>query len=135
LDRRTEVYFDITGWIKNNVMPDQPVTPIKAPLGESRAILLPKEELFTLQMILMNLSAEQLRQVGMSLEVRNAMLAPIVTTLISWKDYNSVPPHVEISLPVASWSRVYALLRAIEPANLLQEEEIENLKAIIGGAI
>jgi hypothetical protein len=134
-DRRTEVYFDITGWVKNNVIPDRPVTPIKAPLGESRAILLPKEELFTLEMILMSLSEEQLRQIGMPLEIRNEMLAPIVTKLISWKDYNSIPPHVEISLPVASWSRVYVLLRGVEPANLLQEEEIENLKAIIGGAI
>jgi len=85
----------------------------------------------------LRLTEEQLNQLGLSPMDRKSMLDPFFDTLKQWhaKEYESIPKHVSVTTLVSVWSNIMGLLRSWEPADLLQEEEIENLKAIIGGTM
>jgi hypothetical protein len=65
------------------------------------------------------------------------MLDPFLDTMKQWhgKEYASIPEHVSVTTLISVWSKIMGLLASWQPADLLQEEELENLKAIIGGAM
>jgi hypothetical protein len=53
----------------------------------------------------------------------------------STREYASIPEHVSVITLISVWSGIMGLLMSWQPADLLQEEELENLKAIISGTI
>lgn len=137
--KRKEVYFDITEWFAGNTSQYA-----KAALEDvivlhekQVAILLPKGEFMTLQTGLLNLTEAQLDQIGLSLADRKVMLDPFLDTTKQWfgKEYASAPEHVAVTALISVWSKIMGLLVSWQPADLLQEEELENLKAIIGGTM
>jgi hypothetical protein len=91
----------------------------------------------TLRTGLLNLTAVQLSQLGISQTDRNSMLNPLLDAIKPWlgKEYTSIPEHIKVTARMSVWSQILALLAFWQPANLLQEEELENLKAIIGGTM
>ena len=46
--------------------------------------------------------------------------------------YHETPRRGSVAASISEWVKIMALLASWKPADLLQEEEIENLKAIIG---
>lgn len=91
----------------------------------------------TLQMGLLRLTEAQLNQLGLSQTDHKSMLSPFLDALKPWheKEYASIPEHVSVTTLISVWSKIMGLLMSWQPANLLQEEELENLKAIIGGTV
>jgi hypothetical protein len=64
------------------------------------------------------------------------MLDPLADAMIPWKgNYEMVPKHVSVTTLMSVWSKIMGLLASWEPRDLLQEEELENLKAIISGTM
>jgi hypothetical protein len=51
------------------------------------------------------------------------------------RQYASIPKHLRLTTKISVWAKIMGLLRSWEPADLLQEEQLENLKAIIGGTL
>jgi hypothetical protein len=139
-NKRQEVYFDITDFMKgNDEKAKASLDKIIAGHDVALDILLPKEEFMTLQMGVLNLSEAQLRQLGLSAEDRKQMLDPLLDTLSTLsqrygKDYESIPAHVTVTMMTSAWSKIMGLLTSWQPTEL-QEEELENLKAIIGGSM
>jgi len=138
-DKRKEIYFDITEWFSGNTSKE-----VKAKLEKIIArhdkpltILLPKEEFMTLQIGLLRLTEAQLNQLGLSQADRKSMLDPFLDALKPWngKEYVTIPEHLGVATVVSVWSKIMGLLVSWQPADLLQQEELENLKAIIGGTI
>lgn len=138
-DKRKEIYFDITEWFSGNASKEVKTTleKIIAPHDKPLTVLLPKEEFMTLQMGLLRLTEAQLNQLGFSLKDRKSMLDPFLDVMKQWhgKEYASIPDHVPITTLISIWSKIIGLLVSWEPADLLQEEELENLKAIISGTM
>jgi hypothetical protein len=101
------------------------------------AVLLPKEEFMTLWQGILRLTEAQLNQLGLSLDERKSMLDPCVDALKPWlgKEYSAIPEHINVTILISVRRKILMLLSQWKPADLLQEEEIENLKAIIGGTI
>jgi hypothetical protein len=138
-NQRKEVYFDITEWFAGNTSKDATaalerlITPCDKPLP----VLLPKEEFMTLQGGLLRLTEPQLNQIGLSQADWKNMLDPFLDALKQWhgKQYESIPEHVSVTALISVWTKIMGLLASWQPADLLQEEELENLKAIIGGTI
>jgi hypothetical protein len=110
---------------------------IIAPYEGLVEVLLPKNEFMTLEIGLSHLTEAQLSQIGLSQTDRWSMLDPFIETMKQWfgKDYESIPEHVSVTALMSVWSKIMGLLASWQPADLLQEEELENLKAIIGGAM
>jgi hypothetical protein len=135
--KRKEIYFDITLWMEGNKQPQAKAAldRIIAPHDKNLEILLPKEEFMTLEMGLINLTEAQLAQIGLSPQDRKQLLDPILDTQKQWKDYKSIPAHVGVTMLMSRWTNIMGLLASWKPASLLQEEELENLKAIIGGTM
>lgn len=137
--KRREIYFDITDWFKGNTSKEAKAAleAIIAPHDRPLTIQLPKEEFMTLQMGLLRLTEAQLNQLGLSQADRKSMLDPFLDALKPWhgKEYASIPEHVSVTTLISVWTKIKSLLKFWEPADLLQEEELENLKAIIGGTM
>lgn len=139
-NKRQEVYFDITDFMKgNDETAKASLDKIIARHDVALDILLPKEEFMTLQMGVLNLSEAQLRQLGLSAQDRKQMLDPLLDTLSTLSrqygtDYESIPAHVTVTMMTSAWSKIMGLLASWQPTEL-QEEELENLKAIIGGTM
>jgi hypothetical protein len=135
--RREEIYFDITRWMSGNAKQEarDSLYQVISSHDEPLEIVLPREEIFTLMTGLLRLTDGQLKQIGLSIQTRNEMVGPISSTMAQWKSYESIPRHVGITMPMSVWYNIMVLLMSWEPDNLLQEEEIENLKAIIGGTM
>jgi hypothetical protein len=108
---------------------------IIAPHDKNLAILLPKNECMTLWIGLMQLTENQLEQIGLSPQDQKQLLDPFLEPLLKWKEYSSIPAHVSITMLMSGWNKIMGLLASWEPGTLLQEEELENLKAIIGGTM
>ena len=138
-DKRTEVYFDITEWFVGNRAPDAKVAleDLVSSHEMQLAILLPREEFMTLQLGLLRLTEAQLDHLGLAPADRMSMLDPFLDTLKQWhgNEYASIPQHVSVVALISVWLKIMGLLVVWRPANLLQEEELEDLKAIIGGAM
>ncbi len=137
--KRRKIYFDITEWFKGNTSKEAKATleAIIAPYDEPLTIQLPKEEFMTLQTGLLRLTEAQLNQLGLSQVERKSMLDPFLDALKPWhgKEYASIPEHVSITTLISVWTKIVGLLMSWQPVDLLQEEELENLKAIIGGTV
>jgi hypothetical protein len=91
----------------------------------------------TLEIGLLRLTEAQINQLGLSPLDRKRMLDPLLDTMKQWhgKEYASIPEHISVTMLVSVWSKIMGLLASWQPVDLLQEEEIENLKAIIGGTM
>jgi len=137
--KRREIYFDLTECFKGNTSKEAKANlkAIIAPHDRPLTIQLPKEEFMTLQMGLLRLTEAQLNQLGLSEVERMSMLDPLLDALKPWhgKEYTSIPEHVSVTTLISVGTKIKSLLMFWEPANLLQEEELENLKAIIGGTV
>jgi hypothetical protein len=136
-NRRREVYFDITSWMSGNTTRRAKDAPdrVIAPHERNVEILLPKAEFFTLHVVVLRLTEAQLGQLGISLKERKELLDPLVDIALQWKEYSLIPEHVGVTMLISRWSKILGLLTLLEPTTLLQEEEYENLKAIIGGTM
>jgi hypothetical protein len=55
--------------------------------------------------------------------------------MTQWTNYEAIPDHVDVTMLRSNWTRIRTVLTFWEPVHLLQEEEIENLKAIITGRL
>ena len=137
--KREEVFFDITEALAANESRE-----VKARLSSiitrhetDLSVLLPKNEFMMLEIGISQLTQAQLHQIGLSTIDRKSMLDPFVGALKPWfgHEYTAIPEHLSVSMPMSIWSNVMGLLRSWQPADLLQEEELEDLKAIIGGAM
>jgi hypothetical protein len=137
--KRREIYFDITEWFKGNTSKEAKAAleAIIALQDKPLTIQLPKEEFMTLQMGLLRLTEAQLNQLGLSQADRKSMLDPFLDALKPWhgEEYASIPEHVSVITLISVWSRIMGLLTSWQPADFLQEEELENLKAIISGTM
>ena len=138
-NRRKEVYFDITDFMKGNFLQEAQtaIDSLIAPHDRNLDVVLPREEFMTLQMGVLHLTEAQLSQIGLSATDRISMLNPLLDTMKPWlkKGYAGIPEHIRVTMMISVWSKIMMLLVSWEPASLLQEEELENLKAIIGGAL
>lgn len=136
-NRRREVYFDITSWMSGNTTrrAKDALDRVIAPHERNVEILLPKAEFFTLHVVVLRLTEAQLGQLGISLKERKELLDPLVDIALQWKEYSLIPEHVAVTMLISRWSKILGLLTLLEPTTLLQEEEYENLKAIIGGTM
>jgi hypothetical protein len=136
---RREIYFDITEWIKGNTSKEAKAAleAIIEPREKPLTIQLPKEEFMTLQVGLLRLSEAQLSQLGLSEADRKGMLYPLLDALKPWHgtEYSSIPEHISVVALIPVWTKIMTLLMSWQPTDLLQEEELENLKAIIGGTM
>lgn len=134
---RKEVYFDITSWMSGNTTraAKDALDQLVARHDRIVKVLIPKEEFFTLQGVLLRLTEAQLAQLGVSLGERKELLDPLVDTALQWKAYELIPAHVSVSMLVSGWRKIVVLLGSLEPNTLLQEEEYKNLKVIISGTI
>jgi hypothetical protein len=138
-NKRREIYFDITDWFAGNTSQEAKATlaNLISPHEKPVAILLPKNEFMTLEIGMTQLTEAQLNQIGLSLAERKSMIDPFFDTMKQWhgKEYASIPEHVSVTALMSVWSKIMGLLSSWQPADLLQEEELENLKAIIGGTM
>lgn len=136
--KRKEVYFDVTSFVSgNDAHARAALDNLMATQDKKLSVVLPREEFMTLQVGLLHLTEAQLKQIGLSLADRKSMLDPFLDEMKQWhgKEYGSIPEHVTVTTLISVWMKIFGLLKAWEPANILQEEELENLKAIIGGTI
>ena len=136
--QRKEVYFDVSEFLNSNDQKTKAALDnLIARHDKALTVLLPKEELMTLQMGVLRLTEENLQQLGILANERKQMLDPLVDAILRWKekDYASIPEHINVTMMISVWTRIMALLASWQPGSLLQEEEIENLKAIIGGTM
>jgi hypothetical protein len=137
-NQRKEVYFDITDFMRGN---DEKAKTALDNLIASRdrtlEVLLPKEEFMTLHGGLLRLTDAQLKQLGLSAQDRKQMFDPLSAALLQFKgvEYTSIPDHISVTTMTSVWTRILGVLKSWEPSSLLLEEEIENLKAIIGGTM
>lgn len=138
-NKRREVYFDITAWFAGNTSLEAKtaLANLIAPYEGQLRVLLPKNEFMTLEIGLSQLTETQLSKMGLSLTDRKDMLEPFNDIMKQWhgKEYESIPEHASVTTLMSVWSKIMGLLASWQPADLLQEEELENLKAIIGGAM
>lgn len=136
---RKEVYFDVSEMMSGNYEPDarSALQSVIARSDRQLEIMLPREEFMTLQIGILHLSDEQLSQLGLTSGDRKSMLDPLLDALKAWhgKDYADLPDHILVSALASVWTNILGLLTSWKPANLLQEEELENLKAIVGGTL
>jgi len=103
---------------------------------KSLTVLLPQNEFFTLFTGLLKLTEAQLSQIGLTQTDRKKMLDPFADAMKAFHGkYENVPEHVSVTTLMSGWSKILGLLAFWQPRNLLQEEELENLKAIIGGTM
>jgi hypothetical protein len=138
-NKRKEIYFDVTEWFGGNTSQEAKaaMANLIAPHERLVSVLLPKNEFMTLEIGMTQLTEAQLNQIGLSLADRKSMIDPFFDTLKQWhgKEYASIPEHVSVTALMSVWSKIVGLLSSWQPVDLLQEEELENLKAIIGGTI
>lgn len=138
-DQRKDIYFDITEWFSGNTSKEVKTILEKIITQHDKllTILLPKEEFMTLQSGLLRLTDAQLNQLGLSLADRINMLDPLLDALKPWhgREYENIPEHVGVTTLISVWSKIMGLLVSWQPVDLLQEEELENLKAIIDGTM
>jgi len=137
--KRKEVYFDITEWFNGNTSKEVKTRLEKIISSHDKplTVLLPKEEFMTLQTGLLRLTEAQLNRLGLSLTDRKSMLDPFLDAIKPWhgKEYAKIPEHLGVTTLISVWSKIMGLLASWQSADLLQEEELENLKAIIGGTM
>jgi hypothetical protein len=137
-DRRVVVYFDISGFVHDNG-PDEKarLDAIAARYDGKLEILLPKELAIFLMTFTLKLTNDQLEQLGWTEKEKNALVGRLTDALKPFlgKDYKDIPPHYPVAMMLSQWVKVHGFLRLCEPRDLLQEEELENLKAFIGGAL
>jgi hypothetical protein len=138
-NKRKEVYFDITEFMGGNFQPEVKVAmeSFLSPYDRNLELTLPREELMILQVGVLQLTEAQLSQIGFSATDRLSMLNPLLDSIKPWlaKGYAGLPEHIGVMMMVSVWAKIMGLLTAWEPSSLLQEEQLENLKAIIGGAL
>jgi hypothetical protein len=137
LNKRKEIYFDVTDWFMGNTSREKTALEnLILSRDKLLMVLLPKGEFVTLFTGLLKLTDAQLSQIGLTQIDRKKMLDPFADAMIPWHgNYEMVPEHVSVTTLMSVWSKIIGLLASWQPANLLQEEELENLKAIIGGTM
>jgi hypothetical protein len=132
-----EVYFDVTEWVSKNTSNDAQTKfdNIITQYDKPFTILLSKEELLTLQMRLLHLTEKELNLLGLSPTAHRGMLEPLLDALKPWygNEYINLPERIDVTMLISVWLKIMRLLASWQPASLLQEEELANLKAIIGG--
>jgi hypothetical protein len=132
-----EIYFDITEWLSENTSSEAQTTfeKIIVQYDKPFTILFPKQELVTLQMGVLHLTETELNLLGVSPPDRKIMLDPLIDALKPWygKEYANLPARIDVTTLISVWLKIMRLLASWQPASLLQEEELANLKAIIGG--
>jgi hypothetical protein len=113
------------------------VTPVVLPSDATLSVLLPKEAFMTLQMGVLRLTERQLTGLGLSLADRKNMLDHLLDALKPWygRDYANIPEQVNVSASVSAWKKMQVLLAVWKLANPLQEEEIRDLRRIIGATL
>ncbi|GEM_PF-4133241 len=136
--RREVIHFDISGFVRANGTEEQMrLDRVIEKHDRSLKILLPKDRAMFLMEIILKLSEEQLKQLGWSHEVKNGLvncLADAIKPFLG-KGYKDIPPSYEVEMMLSQWSATHVFLRMCEPRDIEQEEELEDLKAFIGGAV
>lgn len=136
--RREVIHFDISGFVHSNGPEEQArLDRVIAKHDREVKILLPKDRAMFLSTIVLKLTEKQLEQLGWSPEVKNDLAGGLFGALKPFlgKHYNDIPPSYEVEMLLSQWSRIYVFLRMCEPHDIEQEEELEDLKAFIGGAV
>jgi len=137
-NQRKDVYFDITKMLAGNTeTTSDAMRAVAASHDRPVSVLLPREEFFTLHVGLIHLTESQLKTIGLTAEDQSEMAAPLSNALKPWfgKEIEQIPTHLPVTASLSVWIKIKALLASWEPRDLLQEEELENLKAIIGGGL
>ncbi len=132
-----EVYFDVTEWVSKNTSTEAQTTfdNIIAKYDKPLTVILSKEQLLTLQMGVLHLTEKELNPLGLSPMAHKSMLEPLLDALKPWygKEYVNLPERIDVTTLISVWLKIMSMLASWQPASLLQEEELANLKAIIGG--
>jgi hypothetical protein len=134
-----EIYFDITEWVSKNTSREVQMMfeKIIAQNDKPFTITFQKEELVTLQIGMIHLTEAELNLLGLSPTDHDSMLDPLINALKPWygKEYVNLPERIDVTTPISVWMKIMGLLASWQPASLLQEEELANLKATIGGGM
>jgi len=136
--RRELIHFDVSGFVRANRSEEQTrLDQVIAKYDRSLKVLLPKDRAMYLLEIVLKLTDDQLEQIGWSVEVKNGLVGCLSDALKPFhgKDYKNIPPSYQIEMMLSQWSNIYVFLRMCEPRDIEQEEELEDIKAFIGGAV
>lgn len=136
--RREVIHFDVSGFVRANGPEEQArLGGIIARHDRSLKILLPKDRAMYLMTILLKLSEKELKQLGWSDEFKNGLVGCLTDAIRPFlgKHYQDMSPSFEVEMMLSQWSAIHIFLRMCEPRDIEQEEELEDLKAFIGGAI
>jgi hypothetical protein len=137
-DRRVVVYFDISGFVHDNGPNEKArLDAVAARYDGNLEILVPKELAVFLMTFTLKLTDDQLEQLGWTEKEKNALVGRLVDALKPFlgRDYEDIPLHYPVAMMLSQWAKGYAFLRLCKPQDLLQEEDLENLKAFIDGAL
>ena len=139
-DKRIEVYFDVTACLAGNDAVKQ-FDAIDQVLGKNDVdirISVPKEGFSFLLVAMPQIPNGLLTQVGISDEDRWKVVSNLADSAgkIDTKvPYESWPATIDITMNLLLWIRLDAVIITMKPGNIMQEEIIADLKAIIGGAL
>lgn len=103
--------------------------------GAEVQVRLTKEEFSTLFNVLVRLEDAQLKQLGISGDMRLSMLNYVGKDMTKWGGYEDMPDRLMVTAPKSEWITMKVVIDSLVPATESQGEEFENIKATIMGTL
>lgn len=128
------IHLDLTAWVRT---PPRPAwrRPSPQPPDAEVTVVLPKARLMGLTLGLLNLSEDQLANLGWSVDDRLELTNPLIASTRGAEDFELAPEFMAPTLKRSSWLRILKVLEVWRPRSARQGELRTALRALIGAEL